>query len=287
MRRTIALVLILGATMLVGCGSGGAPAGALATASPTAAGASGAPSVSSYAVVNSWPHDPTAFTEGLIFDHGAFYESIGLNGASSLRKVDPQTGHVLMEIPVPAEYFAEGLTLFDGTLFQLTWQSHKGFVYGLDCFCLRGEFAYDGEGWGLTHDGRLLIMSDGTPRIRFLDPHTFAVVRTIEVADSGAPVLNLNELEYIGGEIWANIWQTDRIARIDPGTGRVVGWIDLAGLRPTGWTPGPEEVLNGIAYDAATKRIFVTGKDWPQLFEIRLSPRSGSTTRSAGSRTRA
>jgi glutamine cyclotransferase len=232
-------------------------------------GVSAAP-VASYQVLQQFPHDPGAFTEGLVFADGVLYESTGLNGASSLRKVDLTTGDVLEIVPIPTEYFAEGLTLFDGRLFQLTWQSHVGFIYDPGCFCRTGEFTYDSEGWGLTNDGQRLIMSDGTPTIRFLDPNTLAVTGTISVHDGDQPIANVNELEYINGEIWANIWQTDRLARIDPASGAVLGWVDLAGLLPDA-DRGPEtDVLNGIAYDPATNRLFVTGKKWPALFQIAL-----------------
>lgn len=229
--------------------------------------------VASYMVVNRYPHDTGAFTEGLLVDGGVLYESTGLNGESSLRKDDLATGQVLARVDIPAEYFAEGLTLLGGKLYQLTWQSSRGFIYGADCFCQTGAFAYDGEGWGLTHDDSALIMSDGTEQIRFLDPDTFAVTRTITVTDGGQPVKLLNELEYVRGEIYANVWMTDRIARIDPLTGMVRGWIDLAGLvPPTIREASPDNVLNGIAYDATADRLFVTGKRWPTLFEIRVTP---------------
>jgi len=233
--------------------------------------------ISSYTVVNRYPHDTSAFTEGLLIDHDILYESSGLSaeygGQSSLRAEDLVTGQVHARVDVADEYFAEGLTLFDGSLYQLTWQAHKGFIYDPGCFCQTGEFAYDGEGWGLTHDDHALIMSDGTAQIRFLDPASFAVTRTINVTDDGRPVTQLNELEYVRGEIYANVWMTDRIARIDPATGTVRGWIDLSGiLSPAERGASPDNVLNGIAYDAATDRLYVTGKRWPVLFEIRVTP---------------
>jgi glutamine cyclotransferase len=230
------------------------------------------PPIDTFTVVNHWPHDPSAFTEGLVFDGGTLYESTGLNGESTLRKVDLQTGQVVDSLTLPAEDFGEGLTLFDGKLIQLTWQSHTGFVYDRACFCQVGSFMYDGEGWGLTHDDRSLIMSDGTDQIRFLDPQTFAVVRTIRVLNHGWPLTNLNELEYIDGEIYANVWQTDQIVRIDPASGAILGWIDLTGLLPYADRGPGVDVLNGIAYDATTDRLFVTGKDWPELFQIALVP---------------
>ena len=239
--------------------------------SPTiAAPLSTEPPTYAFSVVNRWPHDIGAFTEGLIYDNGVFWESTGLNGASTLRKVDAQTGQVMESRTLPAEYFGEGLTLFGGKLIQLTWQSQIGFVYDAGCLCPERTFTYDGEGWGLTHDDRSLIMSDGTERIRFLDPQTFDVVRTISVADHGRPLTNINELEYINGEIYANIWQTDRIVRIDPATGAILGWIDLTDLLPQTDRGPTTDVLNGIAYDTATDRLFVTGKDWPALFQIAL-----------------
>lgn len=226
--------------------------------------------LSTYQVLQRFPHDTSAFTEGLVYADGVLYESTGLNGASSLRKVDLDTGAVLENVSIPAEYFAEGLTFFDGRLYQLTWQSHLGFIYDPGCFCRIGEFTYDSEGWGLTHDTQWLIMSDGTPTIRFLDPDTFAVTGTITVHDGDQPIANVNELEYINGEIWANIWQTDRIARIDPTSGAVLGWVDLTGLLPDADRGPDTDVLNGIAYDPATNRLFVTGKKWPTLFQIAL-----------------
>ena len=232
-------------------------------------------SIYTYEVVNTFPHDPEAFTQGLIYHEGVLYESTGLYGASALRRVELQTGRVLQQVAVPREYFAEGLTLFQGRLFQLTWQAQKGFIYDQQSFRQAGEFSYTGEGWGLTHDGESLIMSDGSHQIRFLDPATFQVRRTISVNDQGRPIQRLNELEYIRGEIYANIWQTDRIVRIDPASGRILGWIDLAGLLSSQDRRREVDVLNGIAYDEANDRLFVTGKLWPKLFEIRLRRRDG------------
>lgn len=223
-----------------------------------------------YEVVNTYPHDPGAFTQGLVFLDGALLESTGLNGQSSLRKVDLPTGEVLKRVEVPAEYFAEGLALLNGKLFQLTWQNHKGFVYDLASFQLEKEFTYEGEGWGLATDGRSLILSDGTDQIRFLDPATFAVQRTIRVLAHDQPVERLNELEYIKGEIYANVWGSDYVVRIDPATGTVTGVIDFTGLLPAGDRRIDTDVLNGIAYDAKGDRLFITGKKWPKLFEVRL-----------------
>lgn len=235
--------------------------------------------VYTYEVVHAWPHDRGAFTQGLLYLDGALYESTGLNGASSLRKVELKTGAVLKEISVPPQFFAEGLTLLNGKLFQLTWQNHECFVYDLATFNQKKEFSYPGEGWGLTTDGQSLIMSDGTSQIRFLDPATFEVKRTINVTIGDRPVALLNELEYIKGEIFANVWRSNVIVRIDPATGQVRGVIDLTGLLPQADRDLGTDVLNGIAYDAAGGRLFVTGKRWPKLFEIRLKPKldHGST----------
>jgi glutaminyl-peptide cyclotransferase len=229
--------------------------------------------VYTYKVTHVYPHDPTAFTQGLIFKDGLLWESTGLNGRSTLRKVELESGRVLKKLDVPQQYFAEGLTVFRGRVYQLTWQAQKGFIYDPETFRRLGEFAYTGEGWGLTHDDQSLIMSDGTNRIRFLDPVTFAVKRTISVVDEGQPLDELNELEYVKGEIYANIWQTDRLVRIDPQTGKILGWIDLTGLLPAGDRAATTDVLNGIAYDEAGGRLFVTGKLWPRLFEIKLVKR--------------
>ncbi len=223
-----------------------------------------------YRVVHTYPHDPQAYTQGLLYEDGFLYESTGLNGRSSLRMVDLETGRVLQRADVPEKYFAEGLAPWGSTLIQLTWQSHVAFVYDRFSFRLLHTFSYEGEGWGLTQDGRNLIMSDGTATLRFFDPRTFHEVRRIVVNDRGSQVTQLNELECVRGEIYANVWHTDRIARISPSTGRVLGWIDLAGLLPEDQRSDPEAVLNGIASDAAHDRLFVTGKLWPRLFEIKL-----------------
>lgn len=223
-----------------------------------------------YEVINTFHHDPAAFTQGLVYRDGYLLESTGQYGESSLRKVDLKTGRILKKADVPRLYFAEGMTFFQGKIYQLTWTTHKGFIYDPETFELQGEFAFDGEGWGLTHDEESLILSDGTNQIRFLDPTTFEVKRTVSVVDKGRPLRNLNELEYVRGEIYANIWHSDRIVRIDPRSGEIVGWIDLVGLLPSAERRGEEAVLNGIAYDETTDRLFVTGKLWPKLFEIRL-----------------
>jgi glutamine cyclotransferase len=224
----------------------------------------------SYKIKNSWPHDKHAYTQGLIFLDGILWESTGQYGASSLRKVELKTGKVIKQISVPKNYFAEGMTVFHNKVFQLTWQEQKGFIYDPATFQKQGEFSYTGEGWGLTHNGESLIMSDGSDQIRFLDPSTLQTTHTISVTDRGAPVDQLNELEYIDGEIYANIYMTDRIARIEPKTGKVVAWIDLTGILASKDRTGGEDVLNGIAYDETGKRLFVTGKMWPKLFEIEI-----------------
>lgn len=227
-----------------------------------------------YEVINSWPHDTDAFTQGLVFHDGKMYESTGHYGSSSLRKLDLNKGEVLKKVSVSAQFFAEGIAILKGKIYQLTWEEHKAFVYDLKSLRLENELSYEGEGWGLTHDDHQLIMSDGTNQIRFVDPITFKTTRTIAVTDNGAPVTSLNELEYIKGEIYANIWKSDRIARIDPRDGRLLGWIDLTSLYPAVDRPNSEDVLNGIAYDAKEDRLLVTGKRWPKIFEIRLKPKA-------------
>lgn len=225
-----------------------------------------------YRVVHVYPHDPQAFTQGLVYVNGRLYESTGLNGHSTLRMDDLTTGRVQQIVNLSSQYFGEGLTDWGSTLIQLTWQAHVAFVYDMFSFRLLHTFHYTGEGWGLTQDGRDLILSDGTDTLRYYDPTTFREVRTLVVRDHGSPVTELNELEYIHGQIYANIWHSDRIARISPATGRVMSWIDLSGLLPASERSSPEAVLNGIAYDARHDRLFVTGKLWPKLFEIKVVP---------------
>jgi glutamine cyclotransferase len=228
--------------------------------------------VSSYRIVATYPHDPHAFTQGLQFLGGTLYEGTGLNGQSSIRRVDLATGRVLKGQPISGLYFGEGITVLGNKLYELTWQNGVAFVYDYATFQQTGTFHYSGEGWGLTTDGKRLIMSDGTSSLRFLDPATFGETNRITVRDGARAVPRLNELEYIEGEIWANVWETELIARIDPRTGRVNSWVDMRGLLKAS-DRGPEtDVLNGIAYDAARKRIFVTGKKWPKLFEIQVAP---------------
>lgn len=225
----------------------------------------------SYSILKTYPHDPTAFTQGLQYVDGVFYEGTGLNGQSSIRKVKLETGEVLERRPLGQEHFGEGITLFKDTLYQLTWKSGLALTYDGRTFKPQRSFSYRGEGWGLTHDGTNLIMSDGTDELRFLDPMTFKERRRVKVTAVGKPVRELNELEFVKGEIFANVWQTDYVARIDPMSGVVRAWIDLRGLlspRERATT----DVLNGIAYDAVGDRLFVTGKLWPKLYHIALRP---------------
>ena len=225
-----------------------------------------------YRSVHAYPHDQHAFTQGLVYVDGHLYESTGIKGQSTLREEDLESGRIQRMQLVPDQYFAEGLTDWKNTLVQLTWQTHIAFVYDRATFRLLHTFHYDGEGWGLTHDAKALILSDGTATLKFFDPDTFREVRRITVKDRGKPVAQLNELEFIHGEIYANIWHADRIARISPASGRVIGWIDLKGLMPRSQLTDDEAVLNGIAYDATRDRLFVTGKLWPKIFEISLIP---------------
>lgn len=243
---------------------------------PSCSGISGrdAAPIYTFEIIHTFPHDPEAFTQGLVYENEALYEGTGLYGQSSLRRVDLESGAVLQRHDLPAQYFGEGITVFESRIIQLTWKSHTGFVYAKDSFDLIEQFSYPTEGWGLTHDGERLVMSDGTSTLYFLNPESFNEIGRLEVRERGVPVSELNELEYIAGEIYANVWRTDRIARISPGTGEVTGWIDLAGLLDPETAGAEAGVLNGIAYDAENDRLFVTGKRWPSLFEIRLIPRS-------------
>jgi glutaminyl-peptide cyclotransferase len=226
----------------------------------------------SYRVVHTYPHDPNAFTQGLVFIDGHLYESDGRFGQSTLRMDDLTTGRALQEIHLGSQYFAEGLTNWGSELIQLTWQSHTAFVYDRFSFRLLHTLHYPWEGWGLTQDGKSLILSDGSADLHFLDPATLRELRHVTVRDHGRSIDQLNELEYIHGEIYANVWHTDRIARISPATGDVLGWIDLTGLLPPGSVTDPEAVLNGIAWDPEHNRLYVTGKLWPKLFEIQIVP---------------
>jgi glutamine cyclotransferase len=231
--------------------------------------------VAGYRVLATYPHDPNAYTQGLVFIDGTLYEGTGLEGQSELRRVDLDTGMVLQRHALGEQYFGEGIAVVGDRIYQITWQSGIAFVYDRETFDRLETFAYGGEGWGLTTDGERLIMSDGSDRLFFRDPETFAVTGSVRVRDDGLPVTYLNELEYIDGEVWANVYQTDWIVRIDPASGEVIGWIDMRGLRPAN-DPRWEnvDVLNGIARDPDSGRLFVTGKDWPELFEIELIPPS-------------
>jgi glutamine cyclotransferase len=236
-------------------------------------------SLSTYEVLNTYNHDPRAFTQGLFFHNGFLYESTGGLGRSSLRKVEIETGKPLQKFDLAEDYFAEGAALLNGKIYQLTWQQEKAFVYDVETFQLLREINYKGEGWGLATDGKQLIMSDGTHVIRFVDPETFETARTVTVfQESGQPLMQINEMEFVRGEIWANVWHSEligkpnHIARIDPQSGKLLGWINLDGISPDDVKRGDENTMNGIAYDAATDRIFVTGKNWKKLFEIRVKP---------------
>ncbi len=227
-----------------------------------------------YKVVHTYPHDTQAFTQGLVFENGILFEGTGRYGQSSVREVDLQTGDVKRIQNLKSQYFGEGITILANRLIQLTWTTNIGFVYDRDSFQQLSTFSYPTEGWGLTHDGKRLILSDGTARIYFYDPETFEQTGFIDVFDGNSPITNLNELEYIDGNIYANVWQTDRIAVISPESGRVTAWIDLTGLLKASERSESGAVLNGIAYDKSNGRLFVTGKLWPKLFEIELVPNS-------------
>ena len=232
------------------------------------------PAEYTFKIVRTFPHDSSAFTQGLAYQDGFLYESTGLRGRSSLRKVRLETGEVLQRIDLAPQFFGEGITVLKNQVIQLTWQSQTGFVYRLSDFQLLRQFTYSGEGWGLATDGYEIFMSDGTPEIRVLDPATLAEKRRFVVHDGTTRVKALNELEFVDGEIFANVWQTDRIARISPQSGEVVGWIDLQGLLSPIYKLESGAVLNGIAYDPVRKRLFVTGKLWPKIFEIQLVPKA-------------
>jgi glutaminyl-peptide cyclotransferase len=224
-----------------------------------------------FEVVHSYPHDTSAFTEGLFYLNGFLYESTGLEQHSTIRKVRIDTGEVVQKVDIAPRYFGEGIVNWQGHLISLTWKSQTGFVFDLNTFKLQRQFKYPGEGWALTRNDKQIIMSDGTSDLRFLDPKTLTETSRIHVTIEGRPLLNLNELEWVKGEIYANVWQTNSIVRIDPGSGQVIGLINLKGLLPpSDIVPGQTDVLNGIAYDAKNDRLFVTGKNWPKLFEIRL-----------------
>ena len=262
----VTLVVLAGVVSLVFLDSGQTPAD------------SGSPTLYSYRVVKTFPHDTAAFTEGLVFDDGVLYESTGGYGMtfgfadySSLRKVDLESGNVTKEILLSGEYFGEGLTVIDDSLIQLTWQNGIGLIYNKETFTVEGNFSYLTEGWGLTYDGVELIMSDGSSNLYFLNPATFQKTRQVSVHDENVSITNINELEYINGDVYANIWLTQEIAIINPQTGTVKGWIDLTGIYQTNIT---DDVLNGIAYDSVTGRLFVTGKNWPNLYQIQITPKT-------------
>ena len=262
----IVLIIILSASILVIFNSINASAKSTATYT--------------YNIVNTYPHDTNAFTEGLFYSGGFLYESSGSgnpNDISTLRRVDLTTGNVLQEYTLPTQYFGEGIAVVNNTIIQLTWQSHIGFIYNKTTFAVLGNFTYPTQGWGLTFDGKNLIMSDGTDRLYFLNPTTFQQTRQIQVHDGNTPVVNVNSLDYINGEVYANIWLTNTIAIINPETGQVKAWINLTGL-PDENNPNPNAVLNGIAYDPQNNRLFVTGKDWPNIYQIKLIPQTNQTT---------
>jgi glutamine cyclotransferase len=227
----------------------------------------------SYRVVKSYPHERSAFTQGLEYRDGFLYEGTGLVGRSSLRKIDLTTGRVLQSFDVPRPFFGEGITVLNHQIFELTWTTQTGFIYDKSSFRVLKSFNYPGEGWGLANDGKQIYMSDGSSQLRILDPATFKEIRRITVKDGSEQVFELNELEFVRGEIYANVWQTDRIARISPADGKVLGWIDLSGILSKSERPEADAVLNGIAYDAASDRLFITGKLWPKIFEIKLVPK--------------
>ncbi len=258
------LLIVAAALALAGCGSSSTEAGGIQEYG--------------YEVVHAYPHDPRAFTEGLFYLNGYLYEATGLEAQSSVRRVKLETGEVVQQHDLPEAYFGEGIVAWKDRLLQLTYTTEVGFVYDLGSFGVKGQFSYPGQGWSLTTDGKRVIMDDGTPEIRFWDPETLRETGRIRVTADGQPVSNLNELEWVKGEIFANVWHSDRIARIDPSSGVVRGWIDLTGLlEPSDRLPGnagSEQVLNGIAYDSKGDRLFVTGKYWPKLYQIRLVKRS-------------
>lgn len=226
--------------------------------------------VATLRVVAKFPHDPAAFSQGLVFHDGILFEGTGQYGESTLRRIDLATGRVEQQVKLSKDYFGEGITALNGRLYQLTWRERLGLVYDAKTLETLGSFRYSGEGWGLTSDGESLILSDGTPTLRFLDPRTFNVTRRVEVRAGGRRLDKINELEFVEGEIWANLWYSDRIARISPQTGEVLGWIDASELYPAANRPSREHVLNGIAYDSATGRVVLTGKNWPQLYEVQV-----------------
>lgn len=258
--------VLLGALVLA-C----APA-TLAQPVPLVSEAARPPKSYTYAIVNTYPHDRGAFTQGLVARDGVLYESTGLNGRSSLRKVELETGTVITKHDLESQHFGEGLTDWGRQLIQITWQTRTGFVYDIDSFKLLRTFEFNGEGWGITHDGKRLILSDGSARLRFLDPRSFAETGFVDVTYQGRPLPQLNELEFIRGEVWANVWGTPHVVMIDPVSGRVKGQVDFSGLLTAADMQPNVDVFNGIAWDAKNDRLFVTGKLWPKLFEVKLKP---------------
>lgn len=271
------LALLLGTGLAAGTASQGlaqSPAPAVAPPPPAATAEAAKPFTNYFAeAVHRFPHDSRAFTQGLLFENAdTLLESTGLNGQSTLRRVELKTGKILQKVDLSPRYFGEGLALLKGKLYQLTWKDQTGFIYDAATLKQTGEFRYTGEGWGLTTDGTSLILSDGTNRLRFLDPDTFKVTRTVEATHQGKPVDHLNELEFIDGEIFANLWGADLIARLDPATGRATGVINCTALYPAARRSTPEQVLNGIAWHPESRRLLITGKWWPEVFEVRLVP---------------
>jgi glutamine cyclotransferase len=262
-RVTLAAVLVVAAVLVAG------GVWVVWSHSEQAPTDSGSPTLYTYHVVKTYPHDTSAFTEGLVFSNGTLYESTGEYGSSSLRRVNLEDGTVQKEVLLPSQYFGEGLTAVNDSLIQLTWQEKIGFIYDKQTFALKGNFSYFTQGWGLTYNGSELVMSDGTSNLYFLDPVTYQRVGQVSVHDGVTPITNVNELEYVNGSIYANILQQQKIAIIDPQTGAVKGWIDLTGIYQSNNT---EDVLNGIAYDQQTNSLYVTGKDWPYLYQITITP---------------
>jgi glutamine cyclotransferase len=268
-RKRLAIVMIAAACLAGWITTNGRNAQPSALSTATAGGNPQGVPILVAEVVESYPHDPHAFTQGLEYYDGYLYESTGRSGQSTLRRTVLETGAVLNQVNLPSEYFGEGLTIFRGKIYQLTWLSKIGFIYDVRTFRRVGEFRYNSEGWGLTHDDVSLILSDGSNKLQFIDPASFKTVRTLEVYAESVAITNLNELEYINGEIFANIWHSPRIARIDPRSGQVLAWIDLASVIARS-EHEPEDVLNGIAYDDKRRRLFVTGKDWAEILEIKI-----------------
>ncbi len=264
---------MIGIPILIGAPSCSAESEPAHPAQTRQASTGEAASVFTYRVVHTYPHDPGAFTQGIVYEDGVLYESTGLRGKSTLRRVELETGKVLQMQSLPQAYFGEGIAIYDRRIIQLTWTARTGFIWDKETFKRLDDFRYATEGWGMTQDGERLIMSDGTEILRFWDPETLEEIGQLEVRDRGRPVFWLNELEYINGEIYANIWQNDRIAIISPKDGRVTSWIDLTGILDAADRGPGVDVLNGIAYDAEGDRLFVTGKGWPKLFEIELIPK--------------